>query len=564
MILCLFAFYKLKSVKIFKDKKLDIFNFFYSFAAVIILIGVIAKLLEWPSQDILITFGLGVEAFVFAVSAIKFIDKKKKDPTNKNESKTLNDNSELTPPPLYIKDLSKEGSGLVYEKKETQSQPPKEITHLSISDNFEKQNVFETEDIYEVNNIELYKASDVFEIAPNIIEYKEEIKSEKPTEFGHNKIKIQEETMPELEKKEINISSLPSTEVKGDNLFLNRFRLYLFDLKWVSFSIEDYDFLRDIVLKIFKRELPHSSIFQLLQHTTLNLPSASIDDFNFENSHEITLKEFQLIVLLLKTSGLEIFFEKHIIETIDDNQFIIRKRKNNEFQIFGEINQNVLSYAKNNFSSNIFISSQLENFKNLSHFHELDLINYFVANISQDSYEQINDLLSIVSLKSDTLLINILNKITPIDFHFSSTSDSYELKTILKILSLFDDFSLTKSLFHSKINFFDIENTYFEVQDLIRFKSSSLIFGKNNENKIELSDLFTSSYLNREKQIKNLTNTLLEEDYLDHEFVYTVFDNLKTDNKHTILNKLNDYLNSSNTQPNNAQLAFILLLKHSD
>jgi hypothetical protein len=547
-----------------KGKKLDIFNFFYSFAAVIILIGVIAKLLEWPSQDILITFGLGVEAFVFAVSAIKFIDKKKKDPTNKNESKTLNDNSELTPPPLYIKDLSKEGSGLVYEKKETQSQPPKEITHLSISDNFEKQNVFETEDIYEVNNIELYKASDVFEIAPNIIEYKEEIKSEKPTEFGHNKIKIQEETMPELEKKEINISSLPSTEVKGDNLFLNRFRLYLFDLKWVSFSIEDYDFLRDIVLKIFKRELPHSSIFQLLQHTTLNLPSASIDDFNFENSHEITLKEFQLIVLLLKTSGLEIFFEKHIIETIDDNQFIIRKRKNNEFQIFGEINQNVLSYAKNNFSSNIFISSQLENFKNLSHFHELDLIKYFVANMSQDSYEQINDLLSIVSLKSDTLLINILNKITPIDFHFSSTSGSYELKTILKILSLFDDFSLTKSLFHSKINFFDIENTYFEVQDLIRFKSSSLIFGKNNENKIELSDLFTSSYLNREKQIKNLTNTLLEEDYLDHEFVYTVFDNLKTDNKHTILNKLNDYLNSSNTQPNNAQLAFILLLKHSD
>ena len=87
-------------------------------------------------------------------------------------------------PNLHTKSGGKarHGSGLVYEKKETQSQPPKEITHLSISDNFEKQNVFETEDIYEVNNIELYKPSDVFEIAPNIIEYKEEIKSEKPTE----------------------------------------------------------------------------------------------------------------------------------------------------------------------------------------------------------------------------------------------------------------------------------------------------------------------------------------------------------------------------------------------
>ena len=31
-----------------KTKKLDIFNLFYSGAAVVILIGVIAKLLEWP------------------------------------------------------------------------------------------------------------------------------------------------------------------------------------------------------------------------------------------------------------------------------------------------------------------------------------------------------------------------------------------------------------------------------------------------------------------------------------------------------------------------------------
>ena len=368
--------------------------------------------------------------------------------------------------------------------------------------------------------------------------------------------------MSKTEKKEINISSMPSTVVKGDNLFLNRFKLYLFDLKWISIPIEDYEFLRVIILKIFKRELPHSSIFQLLQNTTLNLPSASIEDFKLENHQKE--EEFKLIVLLLKTSGLEIFFENHIIESIDVDQFIIRERKNNEFQVFEELNQEVFSYAKNNFSNSIFISSKLENFKHLSHFSELDLINHFVSNISQDSYKQINDLLSIVSVKSDTLLTNILNKITPVNYHFSSKSDLHELKTILRILSLFDDFSITKDLFHSKVKFFDTENTFFEVDDLIRFKSSSLIFGENNENIIKLSDLFKSSYLNREKQIKNLTNTLLEEDHLDHEFIYTVFDNLKTDNKYTILNKLNEYLNYSNTQPNNAQLAFILLLKHSN
>ncbi|MCX6212103.1 MAG: hypothetical protein NT104_06015 [Bacteroidetes bacterium] len=57
-----------------KTKKLDIFNLFYSGAAVVILIGVIAKLLEWPAQDLLITGGLAIEAIVFGVSAVKFVD----------------------------------------------------------------------------------------------------------------------------------------------------------------------------------------------------------------------------------------------------------------------------------------------------------------------------------------------------------------------------------------------------------------------------------------------------------------------------------------------------------
>ena len=59
-----------------KKKKLDIFNLFYSGAAVVILIGVIAKLLEWPAQDLLITGGLAIEAVVFGVSAIKFVEVK--------------------------------------------------------------------------------------------------------------------------------------------------------------------------------------------------------------------------------------------------------------------------------------------------------------------------------------------------------------------------------------------------------------------------------------------------------------------------------------------------------
>ncbi len=59
-----------------KKRKFDVFNFFYSIGAVVILIGVIAKFLEWKLQDPLLLTGLGVEALVFTMSAIQYKDDK--------------------------------------------------------------------------------------------------------------------------------------------------------------------------------------------------------------------------------------------------------------------------------------------------------------------------------------------------------------------------------------------------------------------------------------------------------------------------------------------------------
>jgi gliding motility-associated protein GldL len=53
-------------------KKLDLFNLFYSLGAVIILIGVIAKFLEWEYEDELLISGLCTEALVFILSSIQY------------------------------------------------------------------------------------------------------------------------------------------------------------------------------------------------------------------------------------------------------------------------------------------------------------------------------------------------------------------------------------------------------------------------------------------------------------------------------------------------------------
>lgn len=58
-------------------RKVDVFNFFYSIGAVIILVGVIAKFMEWKLQDPLLLTGLAVEALVFTMSSIQYKSEEK-------------------------------------------------------------------------------------------------------------------------------------------------------------------------------------------------------------------------------------------------------------------------------------------------------------------------------------------------------------------------------------------------------------------------------------------------------------------------------------------------------
>ncbi|MDI9338357.1 MAG: hypothetical protein QM539_08025 [Alphaproteobacteria bacterium] len=53
-------------------KNLDKANMFYSLGAVFILLGIIAKFLEWEAQDTLLFLGLSVEVLVFSFSSVQF------------------------------------------------------------------------------------------------------------------------------------------------------------------------------------------------------------------------------------------------------------------------------------------------------------------------------------------------------------------------------------------------------------------------------------------------------------------------------------------------------------
>lgn len=131
-------------------KKLDLFNFFFSSAAVVILIGVIAKILEWPSQDLLITLGLSIEAVVFALSSIKFVEAKKTE--QGATEKTLSKMVEGLNPLKVIKDNDTSDELVVGETKPniSESFPAKNSTiHDSIQ--FEKYSISKFEKMNLIN-----------------------------------------------------------------------------------------------------------------------------------------------------------------------------------------------------------------------------------------------------------------------------------------------------------------------------------------------------------------------------------------------------------------------------
>lgn len=62
-----------------KKRKFDYYNFVYAFGACVVIIGAIAKFLEFEYSDELFVAGLSVEVIVFAFSSISFEEAEKKD-----------------------------------------------------------------------------------------------------------------------------------------------------------------------------------------------------------------------------------------------------------------------------------------------------------------------------------------------------------------------------------------------------------------------------------------------------------------------------------------------------
>ena len=459
-----------------KKKQLDIFNLFYSGAAVIILVGVIAKLLEWPMQETLITWGLGIEAVVFAASAIKFVD---------TEDETNDD--------YDAEDNSPEHDA---------------VGHKGVN------------------------------LSKNIINFKKRKQ--------HNDISNH--------IKDIEYSESSWVLLEQMNILSITKEIY-FQPIWVNLKSQEYVRLTELFTNLFEKKLPTKETLPFLINFPVKLPIGDINTLNISVPQKIEITDLQILFKSFSMIGSEYFFNNIILEQIE-NDIIVRSKKDNEIQVYGEVSEQIKIYIDTYHKSNLIFSPKLDFIRKSIYLKDDLLFDYFIENEIE-----IISLSKILINESDILKVKLWNKYNSIPIDSLNYSGFTLLKAFIQSMLTIKDQNISSNIVASKIEFIIGDTERYKLEDIINYSSDIVFFGQDNEYSINLIELFPSSELLKTQYLQSLIIKLNNENVDDIESINILLNINTEDTAEDLLRKLNRLLAKSKTTATGAQLSFVLLCK---
>lgn len=485
-----------------KTKKLDIFNLFYSAAAVVILIGVIAKLLEWPAQDILITGGLAIEAVVFGVSAIKFVEVKKDDQVA----------TEAT--------LSKVADGL---------------GNISANVGVGGSGAGETYVNIQTGNADLTGKSD-----PNTVDKKVFIdvntSANAPMNTSH--------TLWQLEQ--LDILSL------AKDLF--------FQPKWDELPTEEYNQLSQLLKVIFDKKLPNKEALPFLVQFPVKLPVPELNKLSIDKAHSLDSSDIELLCKAFSIIQFNSFFENFIVEQ-NENAYTIRPKKVGDIQVYGGENEDIITHIKNHYSKELIISPSVECLQGSIKLKGQLLLEYFIQKVDVKNEIELSSLIALLQVQSDELKTMLWSKFKKIKFDNSTNGGYTYLKLLVQsAISYTNDIKgsqLLNKLVEININ----ESKSIVLDDVVNYSAETIYFGSKNEYSVNLKELFVNGELENLGYVQTIIEKLISDNIASKSKLLQVFNLNDQDSKKEVFDKLNYHLAKTNTSPSGAQLAFVLLYK---
>jgi hypothetical protein len=460
-----------------KTKKLDIFNLFYSGAAVVILIGVIAKLLEWPLQDLLITGGLAIEALVFAVSSVKFVDVKEESMVGATEAT-----------------LTKVADGL-----------GSLTAGATVGGTASGPATFGADfntPVYTDSSWQLLEQMDVLTLTKDM--------------FYH-----------------------PS---------------------WVNLKSEEYTQLTELFKTLFNKKLPSKDALPFLIKFPVAFPISDIDGLVLTSAHSISTTGVEVLYKALSAAEATYLFEKAVIEETGKG-IVIRPRKEHEIQIFGGEAAAVVAHAQKFHAAHLIVSPVQYFLQDTIGLKEEALTQYFIDHASVTDEAQVASLAELISGKSDAVKQQLFNKFDAVTYDAKTGAGYGLLKALVASAVSFQNKADGSSLLLNKVNIKTEKAGSITRLDVVNCSSETVYFGKDNEYKVTLAEIFTNGELQYKVHFDALIAKLSEDKVASAAELQHVFDLTTEDTVADLLITLNHHLAKTNTSATGAQLSFVLLCK---
>ena len=396
-------------------KKLDIFNLFYSGAAVVILIGVIAKLLEWPAQDLLITAGLTIEAIVFGVSAVKFVEVQVK-----REVATEETLAKLAEGISAISGSMTEGSGddnsSTYVNIQTglvgsdiATMAPGAIAQGSIVPSSMAQSgpaPFSLDNYRTDKKVDEVKVSIGTPSMPN------------ETKVDSSNVTI--EINPSMNKNVDSFSNQQGTTSIGANTtqqFSELEKLAItslikdqyFQPQWIKLDENEYSSLTNIVKRVFDKKVATKESTILLSQFKVELPSLTMTDLQLKSPAALTENELDLLFTAMANINFTSLFDYFVVESFE-SKYQLRNKALNETVAFGGENSNLIAHCNKYFSNTYKFTPAIASLKTNVKLKTNDILDYLIENANVRSEEEFASLSDILMGAEDELKVKLFNK----------------------------------------------------------------------------------------------------------------------------------------------------------
>jgi seryl-tRNA synthetase len=221
----------------------------------------------------------------------------------------------------------------------------------------------------------------------------------------------------------------------------------------------------------------------------------------------------------------------------------------------------VLAHAKKFHAAHLIVSPAQYFLQETMGLKEEALTQYFIDQVNTSDESHVASLSDILASKSDAVKQQLFNKFDTVTYDVKTGAGYALLKALVASAVSFQNKAEGSSLLLNKVNIKTEKGGSINRLDLVNCSSETVYFGKDNEYKVTLAEIFTNGELQYKEHFDALIAKLSEDKVASAAELQHVFDLTTEDTVSDLLSALNHHLAKTNTSASGAQLSFVLLCK---